>query len=145
MDIESRDENLVNEILGVYEKSIEHLNGVMPKESMEEIKNNTEKMIKNIENLIIVKNDEENIIGFMGCENENLEMLYLHPDYKKQGIGKELINIAINNHNVNKAHIVKINTDGIDFCRHMGFIPCEITNGRLYNEAIEMKLNKEAN
>lgn len=145
MDIESRDENLVNEILGVYEKSIEHLNGVMPKESMEEIKNNTEKMIKNIENLIIVKNDEENIIGFMGCENENLEMLYLHPDYKKQGIGKELINIAINNHNVNKAHIVKINTDGIDFCRHMGFIPCEITNGSLYNEAIEMKLNKEAN
>lgn len=145
MDIESRDENLVNEILRVYEKSIEHLNGVMPKESMEEIKNNTEKMIKNIENLIIVKNDEENIIGFMGCENENLEMLYLHPDYKKQGIGKELINIAINNHNVNKAHIVKINTDGIDFCRHMGFIPCEITNGSLYNEAIEMKLNKEAN
>lgn len=145
MDIESRDENLVNEILGVYEKSIEHLNGVMPKESMEEIKNNTEKMIKNIENLIIVKNDEENIIGFMGCEDENLEMLYLHPDYKNQGIGKELINIAINNHNVNKAHIVKINTDGIDFCRHMGFIPCEITNGSLYNEAIEMKLNKEAN
>ncbi|MCQ2910582.1 MAG: GNAT family N-acetyltransferase [Clostridia bacterium] len=145
MDIESRDENLVNEILGVYEKSIEHLNGVMPKESMEEIKSNTEKMIKNIENLIIVKNDEENIIGFMGCENENLEMLYLHPDYKNQGIGKELINIAINNHNVNKAHIVKINTDGIDFCRHMGFIPCEITNGSLYNEAIEMKLNKEAN
>lgn len=145
MDIESRDENLVNEILGVYEKSIEHLNGAMPKESMEEIKNNTEKMIKNIENLIIVKNDEENIIGFMGCENENLEMLYLHPDYKNQGIGKELINIAINNHNVNKAHIVKINTDGIDFCRHMGFIPCEITNGSLYNEAIEMKLNKEAN
>ena len=81
MDIESRDENLVNEILGVYEKSIEHLNGVMPKESMEEIKSNTEKMIKNIENLIIVKNDEENIIGFMGCEDENLEMLYLHPDY----------------------------------------------------------------
>lgn len=145
MDIESRDENLVNEILGVYEKSIEHLNGVMPKESMEEIKSNTEKMIKNIENLIIVKNDEENIIGFMGCEDENLEMLYLHPDYKNQGIGKELINIAINNHNVNKAHIVKINTDGIDFCRHMGFIPCEITNGSLYNEAIEMKLNKEAN
>ena len=145
MDIESRDENLVKKLLSVYKKSIEHLYNTMPNKDIEEMNDNTEKMIKNIENLIIVKNNDENIIGFMGCEDENLEMLYLHPDYKKQGLGKELMNIAINNHNVSKAHIVKVNTDGIDFCKHMGFIPCEITNGSIYNEAIEMKLSKEAN
>lgn len=143
MDIKERDENLINEILNVYEKSIEHLKTEMPKEDMDEIRNNTETMIKNVENLIIVKNNDENIIGFMGCENENLEMLYLHPDYKNQGLGKELINIAINNHNVNKAHVMKINTSGIDFIKHMGFIPTEVTNGQIFNDAIELKLEKE--
>lgn len=145
MEKDNRDENLVNEILDVYDKSISDLNNEISKDSLEQIKNNTKEMIKSVENLIIVKNEEENIIGFMGCENENLEMLYLHPDYKNKGLGKELINIAINNHNVNKTQVTKINTNGIDFLSHMGFIPCEVTNGSLYNEAIMMKLNKEAN
>lgn len=142
MDIENRDETLVNEILDVYEESLKHFNSQMSADSINEIKNNAETMIKNIENLIIVKDDEEKVIGFMGVEDRSVEMICLRPDYSKKGIGKQLMDVAINEHNVNKAHVKRINVNGIDFCKHMGFIPCEVINGEAYNDAIEMELKR---
>ena len=45
----------------------------MPKEDMDEIRNNTETMIKNVENLIIVKNNDENIINWLKGLNNPLD------------------------------------------------------------------------
>lgn len=142
MNSSDRSCELVNEILDVYEKSISETANSLSEESKKEIMADTEKMILDIENLIIIKDDNEKVIGFMGVENEAVEMICLHPNYKNKGIGKELMNVAINEHNVNKAYVKKINVSGIDFCKHMGFIPQEVTNGNIFNDAIEMRLEK---
>ena len=39
-----------------------------------------------------IKDQEKAIIGFMGVAEQNLEMLFIHPDFRGKGLGKALLN-----------------------------------------------------
>ena len=43
-----------------------------------------------------VRNEEQKIVGFIGVAEHNLEMLFIHPDYRGKKIGKVLLEFAIN-------------------------------------------------
>lgn len=65
------------------------------------------------------KNNE--ILGFLGVANQNLEMLFIHPEYRGKGIGKMLLEHAINNFKVNKVDVNEQNVQAVGFYKHYGF------------------------
>ena len=53
-------------------------------------------------------------------------MLFIHPDYRGQGIGKQLLDYAFEHFNVNKVDVNEANTQALGFyekwvCNHLPF------------------------
>lgn len=68
-----------------------------------------------------VRDNNKKIIGFLGVANQNLEMLFIHPEYRKQKIGKTLLNYSINQLNVTKVDVNEQNEQAVGFYKHFGF------------------------
>lgn len=68
-----------------------------------------------------VRNDQNKIIGFSGVADQNLEMLFIHPDYRGAGIGKALLEYAVANFNVSKVDVNEQNEQAVGFYKKCGF------------------------
>lgn len=66
--------------------------------------------------------DEQGVVqGFMGLEGDKLEMLFIAPAVRGQGIGKILLQYAIQTLGVRCVDVNEQNEQAVGFYRHMGF------------------------
>ena len=68
-----------------------------------------------------IKNDAGNILGFIGVAKGKIEMLFVHPDWRGQGIGKLLLNYAVNDVGATKVDVNEQNPLAVGFYEHLGF------------------------
>ncbi|MGH1518134.1 GNAT family N-acetyltransferase [Chryseobacterium sp. JK1] len=61
------------------------------------------------------------LIGFAGVAEGNLEMLFVHNDYRGTGIGKKLMAYTISDLQVRKVDVNEQNSQAVDFYKHLGF------------------------
>lgn len=61
------------------------------------------------------------LVGFIGVTENNIEMLFVHNDYRYKGVGKRLVMYAIEKLQVCKVDVNEQNIQAIGFYRHMGF------------------------
>ncbi|WP_411762961.1 GNAT family N-acetyltransferase [Companilactobacillus bobalius] len=57
----------------------------------------------------------------MGISHQELEMLFVAPEFRGHGLGKQLINYGIKNFDVNKLTVNEQNPQAIGFYQHLGF------------------------
>jgi len=68
-----------------------------------------------------VKNEHRHIIGFLGVAEDKIEMLFIHPDAIGTGIGKMLVDYAVNEMNATKVDVNEQNPQAVGFYEHVGF------------------------
>jgi putative acetyltransferase len=68
-----------------------------------------------------IRNKDKKIIGFIGVADQNLEMLFIHPDYRGNSLGKILLKYSIDQLNVSKVDVNEQNEQAIGFYKHCGF------------------------
>lgn len=61
------------------------------------------------------------ILGFIGVAKGNLEMLFVHDEYRGMGVGKRLAQYAIENLAVTKVDVNEQNIQALGFYKHIGF------------------------
>lgn len=61
------------------------------------------------------------IVGFLGTSNDNIEMLFIHPDFRGKGIGKILIQFALTELKIEKVDVNEQNFQAIGFYKNIGF------------------------
>ncbi|MGV7960453.1 acetyltransferase [Photorhabdus tasmaniensis] len=73
--------------------------------------------------LIVYKatNDQNEIKGFMGVDQNRIEMLFISPDSRGKGIGKALLNFGITESGINELDVNEQNVQGVGFYQHQGF------------------------
>ena len=71
--------------------------------------------------LRIIKSDSGSIVGFLGVAEQGLEMLFIHPDFRGQGIGQLLLRYAIDEMDVIKVDVNEQNRQAVGFYQHCGF------------------------
>ena len=64
----------------------------------------------------------------MGIEGENIEMLFVDPNCLRQGIGRNMVDIAIGEHQVQYVEVNKQNKAAHRFYKKMRFIDSEYHN-----------------
>ena len=75
--------------------------------------------LPNLEVFLLIENDEP--IGFSSASEGNLEMLFIHNDYRGKGYGKKLFHFMKENHGITKVDVNEQNQQAIGFYEKLGF------------------------
>lgn len=121
IEVDKKVDALIIKLIQLWEKSVRATHLFLPES---EILNIKEKFLpgalKNISHLVIAT-EEETVAGFMGIEEQKLEMLFVLPEKRGKGIGKKLIDYGIKNYSINELTVNEQNPQAKGFYEHLGF------------------------
>lgn len=107
-------------LLEVWEASVRATHDFITEEDIEQFKPMIiEHAFPSVELRVAIKNN--NILGFIGISNSNVEMLFVDPLHFKKGIGKTLLQYAIKELSAKKVDVNEQNPEAYKFYKHMGF------------------------
>ena len=70
---------------------------------------------------LIIAENEEGPVAFMGVEEKRIEMLFVLSGQRGNGLGKSLIRYGIENFGADEVTVNEQNTSAVGFYEHMGF------------------------
>ena len=147
ISIEDRNEALIDKLGKVWEKSVRATHLFLSDTEVKKIAEYIPSALKAIPHLIIVANNENQPIAFMGIEERKLEMLFISPEERGKGLGKQLLQYGIINYGVNELGVNEQNPRAKGFYEHMGFQVYKRTDtdeqGNPY-PILYMRLNEQA-
>jgi len=120
VEIKDRNKTLIEQLMVIWEGSVKATHLFLSDNEIETIKKYVPQALKEVPHLIVVENDKVPI-GFMGITDQYLEMLFISPERRGQGIGKDLLQYGISNYSVNKLAVNEQNPQAKGFYEHMGF------------------------
>jgi len=143
-EVKERTPLLMEQLLKVWEDSVKKTHLFLSDNEISNIKKYVPEALKNVSHLIIAEDEKNGPAGFMGLEDQVLEMLFLSPADRGKGLGKKLIQYGIENYSVNELAVNEQNPLARGFYEHMGFQVCKRTDhdeqGNPY-PLLYMKLN----
>lgn len=117
----NRTESLINKLLKVWEDSVKATHTFLSNDEIEDIKKYVPQALKEISHLVIIEDEDNEPIAFMGVEDKKLEMLFVKNSERGKKLGKQLLKYGIDNYNVNELTVNEQNPDAKGFYEHMGF------------------------
>ena len=120
-EVSERPAKLVQQLLQVWEKSVRATHLFLSDEEVKAIKKYVPQALSGIAHLLITENEAGTPVAFMGIEDGVLEMLFITPEERGQGLGKQLIRYGIENHGVERLAVNEQNPQARGFYEHMGF------------------------
>jgi putative acetyltransferase len=109
------------EMLDVWENSVRATHDFITEEDIEFFKPIIIEQAFPAVTLKCVKNTSGSILGFMGVHESKIEMLFILNEVRGQGIGKLLLQYAIENLTTTKVDVNEQNPLAVGFYKHMGF------------------------
>jgi putative acetyltransferase len=109
-------------LLAIWEASVRATHDFLTEEKIQEIKQIIKEgnVFSSVE-IYFYENSGGLKTGFVGIANQKLEMLFIQPEFRGQGIGKALTEYVISHHNVTKVDVNEQNPKAIGFYKKMGF------------------------
>lgn len=68
-----------------------------------------------------IRDDQKKIVAFSGVADQNLEMLFIHPDQRGKKMGKTLLDYVIKEQAVKKVDVNEQNEQALGFYLKQGF------------------------
>ena len=122
IDIYERTSEVISQLTNVWEQSVKATHLFLSESEIDEIKPFVPMALQEIPYLIIAEDKDGAPIGFMGVENKKIEMLFISPDFRGKGIGKEFIRYGDEMFSVNEVTVNEQNPQAIGFYERMGFM-----------------------
>lgn len=120
-EVQERTPQLLASLLNIWEDSVRATHRFLSDSEVNQIKGYVPRALSGVEHLIIVENESEEPIAFMGTEKNRLEMLFLSPVERGKGIGKQLIQYGIQNYGIQEVTVNEQNPQAVGFYKHLGF------------------------
>lgn len=120
-EVEDRTLTLKQKLLDVWENSVRATHLFLSNEEIENIKKYVPYALEEVKHLIVLENDENAPIAFMGIENGKLEMLFIKDSERRKGLGKQLLSYGMGNYDINELTVNEQNYNARKFYEHMGF------------------------
>lgn len=108
-------------LIDVWEQSVRATHHFLPDDYLLEIKALLPSIFP-IVPVYVYRNERGRITGFLGVADHKLEMLFIHPGNRGQGIGRLLTNYAIRELQVSKVDVNEQNEQAVGFYERMGFL-----------------------
>lgn len=115
-----RSQELIDQLLHIWRKSVEASHTFLTSKDIDEIEIYVPMALENIPTLLVVE-EQGAPLGFAGAEGSKLEMLFIDPDLRGKGIGKQIVQNLIANYQVKEVAVNEQNPLAKGFYKHMGF------------------------
>ncbi len=117
---------MLNALIDLWEDSVRSSHEFLVESAIAEIKEEVSKRLQSAEN-ILVATASDDFVGFIGFENNKIDMLFVSPKFFKRGVGKALIREAYER-KLKQYESIQLdcnadNTQGLAFYKYLGF--CE--------------------
>lgn len=120
--MDERNEQTINRLLTIWESAVIKTHTFLSKADIDAIKPDAKNGLIAIESLYCFLDDAGITQGFIGVENEKIEMLFIDADARGQGIGKQLLKFSLANLDAKYVDVNEQNEQGVGFYKHMGFM-----------------------
>lgn len=87
-EITKRDENTIQKVSFIWEKSVRATHLFLTEDDMADISKDVDEALVSVPTLLTAENEDSESVAFMGIDGDRLEMLFLLPEERGQGIGK---------------------------------------------------------
>ncbi len=122
MKIERVDATNYPDLLKVWEASVRATHDFLKEEDIEFLRPLILEQYFDAVELRCTKDNSGRILGFCGVAGNKLEMLFVSPESRGQGVGSTLCHYAIENMRVTTVDVNEQNTQAIVFYEHIGFV-----------------------
>jgi putative acetyltransferase len=109
------------EITDVWQASVKATHHFLPSDFTENLREQVETVYLPMVQLYCAKNEDGRILGFLGVADQKIEMLFLDPDARGKGLGKQLTEFAIQALKANAVDVNEQNEQAVGFYLKMGF------------------------
>ena len=109
------------ELTRVWEASVRATHDFLPDSYIELLKNLVLTRYLDAVMLICTRDNRQRITGFAGVAAGKIEMLFIDPEHRGQGLGKQLLRYAMENLNADQLDVNEQNQQALGFYLHEGF------------------------
>lgn len=120
-EVKVRTPELIENLLNIWEASVRATHLFLSDKEVKQIKEYVPQALSGVKHLIIAKREPDMAIAFMGVENKRLEMLFLSPEERGKGIGKQLLQYGIRHYGIQEVTVNEQNPQAVEFYKHLGF------------------------
>lgn len=118
--VTERASELVDQLVNVWERSVRATHTFLSEAEIAQIKPFVLQALAGVGSLVVAERDGVPV-GFMGVQDGHLEMLFLDPDVRGQGLGHTLLTHGIEHLGVTELTVNEQNPQAVGFYEHLGF------------------------
>ncbi len=118
-EVQNRTQPLMDALLDVWERSVRATHLFLSDAEVGSIKEYVPQALEGVERLVVAEATAP--VAFMGTENGRLEMLFVAPEERGRGIGKQLLQLGFDTYGVVEVTVNEQNPQAVGFYEHMGF------------------------
>ena len=112
-EVQNRTPQMIVELLNVWEASVRATHLFLSDAEVKSIKEYVPQALENVEHLIIA--EAEKPAAFMGTQNGRLEMLFIAPEERGKGIGKQMLQCGVPNYGITEVAVNEQNPQAVGF------------------------------
>ena len=121
VEVNERTDELVEELLVVWESAVRATHHFLSEEEILKIREYVPEALRGIPHLVIAEKEDGIPVAFMGIADGMLEMLFIHNAERGKGLGRKLLTYGIENYGVTQLSVNEQNPSAKGFYEHMGF------------------------
>ncbi len=108
-------------VLEVWEASVRATHDFVLETDLQLFKPIVRDVLPKMPELTCVRDHKQQVIGFLGFSDGKVEMLFIHPDWRGQGIGKRLLEHAVRTFGATELDVNEQNPQAVGFYLKLGF------------------------
>lgn len=116
-----RSANLMDALLELWRASVEATHDFLTPAEIDRIAGYVPQALREVPCLVVAHDDRDAPLGFAGVDQNKLEMLFVAPKARGQGVGSTLLAYAVEQLDVNRLDVNEQNPQAHGFYEHRGF------------------------
>ena len=124
---QTRTPDLLSSLLTLWESSVRATHLFLSEAEIRTIRAYVPDALRGVAHLVVAEEGAEPV-AFMGIEGHRLEMLFLAPQARGKGLGRQLLQYGMARYGVRELTVNEQNPQAVGFYQHMGFVTYKRTD-----------------